>query len=34
MTENVRNFHDILVRVEPPYSAQLARPALRLGARE
>ncbi len=31
MTENVRNFHDILVRLEPPYSPRLGQPALRLG---
>ncbi len=34
MTENVRNFHDILVRLEPPYPHRLARPALRLGSRD
>ena len=31
MTENVRNFHDILERLEPPYEPALTLPQLRLG---
>ena len=31
MTENVRSYHDILARLEPPYEAGLALPSLRLG---
>ena len=31
MTENVRSYHDILARLEPPYEAGLALPRLRLG---
>ncbi|MFT3757736.1 membrane-bound lytic murein transglycosylase MltF [Thauera sp.] len=31
MTENVRNYHDILTRLEPPYEPGLVLPRLRLG---
>jgi membrane-bound lytic murein transglycosylase F len=31
MAENVRSYHDILSRMEPPYEAELALPRLRLG---
>lgn len=34
MTENVRNYHDILLRLEAPYTPRLALPALRLGRRD
>lgn len=34
MTENVRSYHDILLRVEAPYSSALNLPGLALGRRE
>jgi len=32
MTENIRNFHGILARLEPPYTPPLQPPRLKLGA--
>lgn len=34
MTENVRSYHDILLRLEAPYAPRLTLPALRLGQRD
>jgi len=32
MAENIRNYHDILLRLEPPYTPTLQLPRLKLGA--
>jgi hypothetical protein len=34
MAENVRSYHDILLRMEPAHAAPLSTPGLRLGQRD